>query len=301
MGWATAAMMAAGALAGAQEKQSTLSVNAGQAGALENLAGSIGQTQLQQLSDLVGKGPGEAAVQQGMAGQQDFIKLLQQTLAQGGQPTQADMTQANTLAGQLFQPQQVAMQQQFQDQRQQAARQAAMLGRNISDPILQAKLAQEQSRQSAQLNAQMGSFATQQAMQQPMQRLNLGAQLAQAQASLANQAFANRQMLLQMGSAVRGQEQQFRMGTASKSSTEAGGLGGALAGGLAGLGTAIKPEFGTWAGGVGDWFSNTFGSNQGSNVQFAPFGSTLSQPQQYNLGSNSQFQFGLSTDGYRRP
>jgi hypothetical protein len=211
---------------------------------------------LKQLQSLLGAGPGEDAVKQGAQGQQDFISQLQQALSSGGMPTQQDVDQSGQFAKQVFAPQQLAMQQQFSDQGTQAARQAAMLGRNVSDPILQAKLAKEQTRQSAMLNSQMGSFSAQNAQQLPFQRLNLGAQLAQAKSSLANQAFANRQALLQMGQAVQGQQQNFRLGTATRTQESGGGISEAIAGGMAGLGMGISPQFGEFT----KNFSNMFGS-----------------------------------------
>lgn len=248
---------ALGAITGGQANKKELSINAGTAGALENQAGGISGDMLTQLQSLLGQGPGEDAVKQGVQGQQDFISQLQQALSSGGMPTQQDVTQSGQFAQQVFAPQQLAMQQQFQDQGTNAARQAAQLGRNVSDPILQAKLAQEQTRQSSMLNSQMGSFAAQQAQQLPFQRLNLGSQLMQAKSSLANQAFANRQALLQLGQAVQGQQQNFRVNTASRTETSGGGASGALAGGMAGLGMGISPEFGKFASNFGDFFGGT--------------------------------------------
>jgi hypothetical protein len=157
--------------------------------------------------------------------------------AQGGfMPGQQDISQANTLAQQLFQGQQVGLSQAFDTQRQQASRNAARMGRAGIDPVLQNQLMQGQARQQQQLNADIGSYATQYAQSLPQQRLGFAQQLAQVNQGLASQAMANRQALLGLGSQLRGQEQNFRLGSASTTQTTSsgGGFGGALAGALGG-------------------------------------------------------------------
>jgi hypothetical protein len=84
---------------------------------------------------------------------------------------------------------------------------------------------------------------------------------------------ANRQALLSMGSGIRQQEQQFRLGSASRtlSGSEGGGLSGAIAGGMAGFGAGagqqqnLNTMMGQIGGGLsqaGSWLGNLFSSSQ---------------------------------------
>lgn len=157
-------------------------------------------------------------------------------------PGQQDISQANTLAQQLFQGQQVGLNQAFDTQRQQASRNAARMGRSAIDPVLQNQLMQGQARQQTQLNADIGSYATQYAQSLPQQRLGFAQQLAGVNQGLASQAMANRQALLGLGSQLRGQEQNFRAGTATttQSTSGGGGFGGFLTGALGGASAGLN-------------------------------------------------------------
>jgi hypothetical protein len=228
---------ALGALAGSQGQQSSQSYSRqlGPASELERRSGTIMTDSMNQFSDLVGAGPGQKQVQAGLKSQEDLASFLQQMFSNGGLPTQQQMGFANQLTNDVFAPEQMALQQRFQDAQVFGNRQAAKMGRGGADPILMNKLLQEQTRQQQMLGSQMTSFRAQQAQLMPQQQLGFAQQLAQVNSGLASQALANRQALLNMGSQIRNQEQNFRLntGTSTQSTSSGGGLMGALSGGLA--------------------------------------------------------------------
>lgn len=229
-----------GGLAGAQGRTQTTSINVGEANALETQGYNTQLEQLKELEKMLGAGSGFTAADAGAAstGARDLVTALQGALATGGMPTQADIASSNTLAQQLFAPQQTGLNQAFEQQRQMSSRQAARMGRASIDPVLTNLLSQDQTRQQAMLNAQQGQFATQFAQQMPQQRLALQSQLSQAQAGLASQALANRQALLSLGQQLTQSERNWRLGTASQTSSQPGNfLTGAIAGAGTGFGT----------------------------------------------------------------
>lgn len=236
--WGAIAGAALGALAGGQGSNSsqTTTRNLAPESELEKRGGAVALSQLSELEKLFGAGPGAQDVQSGLTSQRDLATMLSQYAQGGFMPGQQDISQANTLAQQLFQGQQVGLNQAFDVQRQQASRNAARMGRSGIDPVLQNQLMQGQARQQQQLNADIGSYATQFAQSMPTQRLGFAQQLAQVNQGLASQALANRQALLGLGSQLRSQEQNFRAGTASTttSSSSGGGMMGALTGALGG-------------------------------------------------------------------
>lgn len=207
---------------------------------LEAAADTSQLDQFNQLQALLSQGPGQAEVTAGLQSQNDLAALIQSTLAQGGLPNQTQVGQAQTFASQIFDPQRVALQQSFQDQDIAYQRLAARLGRSGADPVLRNKLAQEQTRQLSLLNSQQGAFAAEQAMSQPQRQLQLAEALAQVRGGLASQALQNRQTLLGLGNQLAASERQYRLSAVGRSSdtttTSGGGLGGAISGGLAGIG-----------------------------------------------------------------
>lgn len=246
-----------GGLAGAQGSNSsqTTTRNLAPESELEKRGGAVALGQLNELEKLFGAGPGMQDVQAGLTSQRDLASMLSQ-FAQGGfMPGQQDISQANTLAQQLFQGQQVGLNQAFDTQRQQASRNAARMGRSAIDPVLQNQLMQGQARQQTQLNADIGSYATQYAQSLPQQRLGFAQQLAGVNQGLASQAMANRQALLGLGSQLRGQEQNFRAGTATttQSTSSGGGFMGGLTGALGGVTAGLQ---------AGKAFQGMFGSSQ---------------------------------------
>ena len=259
--WGAAIGGLLGAIGGAQGNNSsqTTTRNLAPASELENRGGAVALGQLNELEKLFGMGPGAQDVQSGLTSQRDLASMLGQ-FAQGGfMPGQQDISQANTLAQQLFQGQQTGLNQAFDTQRQQASRNAARMGRSAIDPVLQNQLMQGQARQQTQLNADIGSYATQFAQSMPQQRLGFAQQLAQVNQGLASQAMANRQALLGLGSQLRGQEQNFRAGTASTTTSQSGGggFGGALAGALGGAAGGMQAQQGFAGINFGSLFSGS--------------------------------------------
>lgn len=244
-----------GGLAGAQgSKQSTTGsttstvrlrniadLNKGRS-ALETAGDDASLAQFNQLAGLVTAGPNQTVVSDAMAWDQNFGAQLQSML---NGPTGAQVGQANQFAQDIFAPQQLAMQQGFQDQGVQANRLAARLGRAGNDPILRAKLAQEQTRQSAMLNSQQGSFAAQYAQQMPQQFMQMGSALSNLKNGLATQAFQNRQALLTLGQQLTQGERNYRLNTATRTgdstsvTSGGGGMAGAIGGAMAGAGGAM--------------------------------------------------------------
>ena len=238
--WGAALTAGLGALAGAQGNSSTGTsrVNLAPEGSTEALGRGAVESTLPGLQGLVNMGPGQQSIMQSNASQQQLSSLLQQYSQGGYMPTQQDTQMANQYAQTAFQPQQVAMNQSFEEEKQRASQLAAQLGRPVNDPIIQARLSQERMRGQERLGAQQSAFASEFAMSQPQQRLGYTAQLADIQSGLASQAMQNRQALIGLGSQLQGQGMQFRSGTATRTQEQSGGggLAGAISGGLAGFG-----------------------------------------------------------------
>lgn len=231
-----------GGLAGGQGQQQTRTVNVGSANALETQGYNLQLEELKKLQELFGAtGLGAQDVAAGTQGQRDFIAALQGAASTSGLPTAQDVTAANTFASQLFGAQQTGLNQAFEQQRQMASRNAARLGRASIDPVLTNMLSQDQTRQQAMLGSQQGAFAAQFAQQLPQQRLALQSQLAQAQAGLASQAMANRQALLGLGQNLTQAERNWRLGTASQTTSQPGNW---MAGAIAGAGTGLQSAAG---------------------------------------------------------
>jgi hypothetical protein len=269
--WGAIAGGALGALAGGLGKKSsqTSQVHLAPESQLEKDSGAMLQSSLGQLQGLVGAGPGQGDVEAGLSAQRGLASLLQQFSQGGFLPGQQDFQQAQQFTNSVFAPQQQQMSQQFADEDLELQRLAARTGRNVNDPVLRNKLAQTRGNLQSQLGAQQTSFMSQFAQQMPQQRLGYAQQFAQVQGGLASQAMANRQALLSMGSGIRQQEQQFRLGSASRtlSGSEGGGLGGAIAGGMAGFGAGagqqqnLNTMMGQIGGGLsqaGSWLAKQF-------------------------------------------
>lgn len=233
-----------GGLAGAIPKRSsqTSTVDLPAASELEkylsgNLTGGY-----KGLEELIGMGPGGSDVTAALESQRGLAGLLEQMQASGGMPSAEQIGQAQGYASDIFAPQRQQLQTDFSYQAEQANQLAAQLGRPINDPILRAKLARSQTEQSGQLAARQGAFAAEYANKLPYQTLDLAQSLANVRGGLASQAFANRQMLMTMGSQLLGGERNFRLGAANRTTTskEGGGLGGFIGGALAGAGTGAR-------------------------------------------------------------
>lgn len=197
-----------------------------------------------QFRGMVDAGPGQQDITNSLGSQRGLAEMFQQYSQSGGWASGQDIAQSQQFAGQIFNPQRVAMQQAFQDQQVQADRQAALMGRGTNDPILRAKLAQEQTRQGSLLEAQQGAYGAQLAQQQPDRRLGYAQQGAEVQSGLASQAMRNRLALSSLGEAMLGREREWRYQTSPKTGfTEqlsGGGLKGAATTLFSGAGTAAK-------------------------------------------------------------
>lgn len=179
---------------------------------------------------------------QNMPVQARFQSLLQEL---GSSPSEARIQEAQQFASQIFQPQQVALQQSLEDQQRQFAGRAAQLGRSTADPILAARLAQEQVRQQQALSAQQGAFAAQESINAPQRQFQ---NLATGISSLNQQAIQNQSAIFSLGSTLAERLQGLRQfqanivetGTSQGSGRSGGGFGGALGGVLAGAGAGVK-------------------------------------------------------------
>jgi hypothetical protein len=229
--------------------------------ATEAAADSGSLDQYNQLLALVNAGPGASAISGAANATNDYTSMLQNLLSSGGAPSAAQLGTAQSYASQVFAPQQLALQQQFQDQSTQAQRMAARLGRPGNDPILTNKLAQEQTRQQTMLNSQQGAYGAQYADSLLGRQLDLGQSLMNVRNGLATQALNNRTALLGLGQQLVNSERNYRVQTAGRSSFtngeqySGGGTAGAISGGLAGVGAGMG------AGAAMPSWSSMFGSS----------------------------------------
>src|SRR5688572_13025140 len=77
-----------------------------------------------------------------------MLDMLKKT---GGLPDDADIAAGTSAASKLFAPQREQLKNRFTDQGVEYARKAASMGRDVLDPILQAKMRTEQTRQEGEL------------------------------------------------------------------------------------------------------------------------------------------------------
>lgn len=172
----------------------------------------------------------------------NYSQMLQQYSQTGGLPNQQQIGAANNYAQQQFAPQQAALNNTFNQASINTNRQAAALGRPISDPILQGKLAQYQGQQQQVLSGQQTALGSQVAMQLPQQQLGYAQQLNQ-------QAMNNNNALFGYGNQMLGQAQSYSLGQRSQNTSQqsGGGLLGALGGAFGGLsgGLGLGNQLGT--------------------------------------------------------
>lgn len=264
---------------------------------LEKQAGKVAGGQLSELEKLLGSQYGtQQDLSQGAADQRGLNDLLR-AFSQGGfLPNQQDFSQAQQYTNDVFAPQTQQLQDNFDQAKIFADREAVRMGRSANDPILRNKLLQEQTRQQNALNSQQTAFRSQFAQSIPLQRLQFAQQLAGVQGDLASRAMANRQALFSMGNQLRGQEQNFRLGSATTeaSSQSGGGLSGALMGGLAGvgMGSSIASKMGGFS--FGDLFKSSPAAAGGSNYLGMPsLTGSLGMPSA--SAPSSPFNFGSFT------
>lgn len=229
-----------GAIAGAGGSKQTTVKNLLPESDIERQARNLSSSQLRSLQSLVGSGAGQADVTAGAQAQRDFASQLQAASQTGGVPTAADLATGQSFAQSAFAPRQIALQQSFEQQEQRTAQLAAQLGREVDDPILQAKLAQEQTRQQSVLSAEQAAFGTQFAQDTTGRRLEFARQRAGVLAGLGGQAISQTAGLLQASGSILGQERQFRSSVAGETTKSGGGLGGAITGAIGGFGAGAE-------------------------------------------------------------
>ncbi len=223
------------------------------------------------LQSLIGAGPGMNEVSSNTQFQNQYAQQLQQLMSGIANPNQQ---QNFKTAQQYFAPQQTALNQQFEQQGVQSNRLAARLGRAGNDPILRNKLSQEQTRQQTMLNSQIGQFGQELPAFKANQIMGVGNALSNLRGGLATQAMNNRSTLLSMGQQLNQAERNYRIQTARKiggqstvnDSSEGGGLGGMLSGGLSGMGQ-LGPMFGEGLSAIGGLFGGgaaALGTSEGS-------------------------------------
>jgi len=242
------------AIAGAQEditeNESTVRFQSGPS-RLERMADRRSRSALGDFSRFTDAGAGLEDVTAGAQSQRDFATQLEAFLNQGALPSAENITDARSFTSDIFASERVALQQSFQQQEQRTSQLAARLGRSVSDPILQARLAQQQTQQQERLGARETSFAAQEARRIPLQQLQIGQQLASVRQGLASQAFSNRQSLFALGQQALTNERTFRLGAATRNLRTAagGGAGDSISGGLAGFGGGMGGGGGGGGGG----------------------------------------------------
>ena len=276
------AMAAAGAIAGSQKDVATKNSqrNLGPAGELENLGMQAQTRGIQDFQSFVGLGAGGQDVTSGVNAQRSLADMLKQFSQGGFLPSAQDNTTAQNFAQTQFAPQNVMLQQSFEQQQLGANQLAAQMGRGVNDPIIQAKLRQEQMRQQQQLDSQQGAFGSQFAMQLPQQRLGYASQFSDVSQNLASQAMSNRQALVSMGSQIASTEFNKRLSQAGITETteSGGGLKGGIEGGISGFGAGM---------GMGGLFKDAPTPNKGGANSDASGGS---------YGSKSQFGNQMMSD-----
>lgn len=234
---------AVGGLAGSMKdkSRSESGIRIRSASRLERRATRTLEDQLKQLGQITKLGAGGEDVTAGLESQRSLADLLQQMQASGGLPTGQDTAMANQFARQSFQSQRRALDVQNRNSRRDAARLAARLGTDPSDPILQARLAQQQQDAGLDLAARQGAFGAQFAQQLPGRRLGFASDRANVLQGLSDQAFNNRFRLSALGSQIQGAERKFRLDTGTRFQTKesGGGLKGALTGAIAGGGIGM--------------------------------------------------------------
>jgi hypothetical protein len=250
------------ALAGSMANQGSKGMQMAPASESELAGGAAATKGINQFSEFTDLGPGAKDIKTNMSTQNELADMLRNFSQGGFLPGQQEFATANQFAQSAFQPQQVAINQQFQDEQLKANQMAARMGRPVNDPLIQAKLSQERQRAQERLGASQSAYVSEFAQSLPQKRLGYMGQLADLRSGLASQAMQNRQALVSMGSQLENSGRQFRLGSATQTSSSGGGTGGAIAGLLGGIGA-------TKGGGFMDLF-NSIGSKDtgggGANI-----------------------------------
>jgi hypothetical protein len=233
-----------GGLGGMFGNEQTQRVSLPELSGTGRLAQGMVGTQLRGLEDLIGQGAGSQDVSRALESGRGLAGLLEQ-YAQGGYlPTEDQRSIAASQAEAAFGAERLGLQNLFEDQRQQQTRLAGQLGRQVNDPVLQAKLMEQQGRLTSDLGARQAAYANQFAMNMPLQQLQFAQQAAGTRQGLAQQAFGNRMQLAGLGQSILSGERGFQQAGASTTMQSGGGMSGLFGGALAGAGAGLN-LFGT--------------------------------------------------------
>lgn len=256
---------------------------------LEKYGGQLTSDSLKSLEQMTNAGPGQAAIGQANSQYESLASMLGEYSKSGGAPQAQDWAQAQEFAKSQFAPQQMQIDQSFDEEQMRAKQLAAQLGRSVNDPYIQAQLSKSKMQMQNMLGAQQGAFMGQEARNNSMARLGFTSQLADVRGSLASQAMSNRQALLSLGQGVQGAERNWRYQTGTQWGTgqqsSGGGLGGAMAGGLAGAGMSagLMGSF-MGMGGGGSMGGAAGGAMHGPSLP--PANSAVMMPQQMGQTTN---------------
>lgn len=300
MTWVATAIAVGGAIiggvAGSQKDRSSGSNSSGidlaPESDLEKQGGRLTSEGLSSLEGMVNAGPGQKDVAAAYSQQGALAELLNDFAKSGGAAGQQDILQAQESAKLQFAPQQLAINQAFEQEQIRAKQLAAQLGRPVNDPYIQTQLGKERMNMQAMLGAQQGAYVNQESRGNAMSRLGFTSQLTDVRSNLASQAMANRQALLSLGQGVQQSERNFRLATGTRwgkqEQESGGGTKGMLEGGLMGAGTGMGFSnmlgFGGGAGGGGSTQSVQLQSRQPGGMSF-PMQQQQAAPQQA-LGIN---------------
>jgi hypothetical protein len=204
-------------------------------------SGGLLQKEFGNFQSMINAGPGAADIAAGVGAQRDLASMLQAYSKSGGVPGQEDISTANSFAKDIFAAREMQMQNLFKDQQTQSNQQLAMMGRDINDPIMRAKMFEQQQRESGMLGAEKQGFAAQYAQALPGQRLGFAAQRADVLSALGDRAQQNRLALLGIGSSLGEAERAWRLNTATRTSRteKETGLGDIVTGAIGLGGTAL--------------------------------------------------------------
>lgn len=228
-----------GAIAGSQKDVSTNSstswTDVGAESELEKLLGGRLKSDFSGLAEMVDAGPGVDDIKNSNIASRDLAALLKSYSETGGLPTDSDVTNANKFANSIFAAREEAMNQDFVNQTTDANRMAAAMGREINDPILQAKLRNNLFNQRALLGKEKQGYAAELGLGMADRRINYANQGANILGNLAYQAMQNRAAILGLGQNLQGSERQWRLETGKRYGTQEQSSGGGLKGGIEGF------------------------------------------------------------------
>lgn len=255
-----------GAVAGAQGTQGqsqTNRINVGAESELERLARLQQEQGFGDLNRIQREDFGRAN-----QASQSYGDLLKQYQQSGGAPSSSDLSQGRSFAEQALAPQQAQIDLAMRQSTEAAREQAGLSGRGPNDFALNTRLAGQRNDLMSQLGAQQSAMGLQFANQFSQNRLGFAGQFADLQQGLATQAMQNRMAIMGLGSQVQQAGQNFRVNTASRTSStpdRPGGLMGGLTGAFTGAQAAIG--LGNMFGGGGSTGGAGGGMNFGQGLQ----------------------------------